>query len=366
MNGEADSTKGKELVLITGVSGLIGMRICRRLKNDYTLVGLDVEPPKDAGFPLDYIETDLTDEQSVRDALAAVKQRQGQKIASVVHLAAYYDFSGEPSPLYEELTVEGTRRLLKELREQQFEVEQFMFSSSLLVMKPGEEGKHLSEFSDTRAEWAYPQSKLEAEQAIQEERGKIPTVILRIAGVYDEQCHSLPISQQIARIYEKQLESHVFPGDTSHGQALVHLDDLTVCIQQVIERRRKLDQEELFLIAEPDVMSYEELQDGIGELVHGKEWSTIRVPKFVAKAGAYVQEKLASEENQPFIKPWMIDLADDHYAANIAHARTKLAWDPQHRLRDTLPSMIEFLKRDPRAFYKTNKLPVPEELEANK
>ena len=123
---------------------------------------------------------------------------------------------------------------MRELHRQNLDVEQFVFSSSLLVMKPDEKGRRISELSETRAEWAYPQSKLKAEKIIHEEHGQFPTVILRIAGVYDEQCHSLPISQQIARIYEKQLESYVFPGDASHGQALIHLQDLTECFYQVV------------------------------------------------------------------------------------------------------------------------------------
>lgn len=356
---------GKPVILITGASGLIGGRLCRALSHDYALVGLDVSPPAEKVAGVDFVETDLTDSDNVRQSLETVKSRFGSRLASVIHLAAYYDFSGEPSPLYRELTVEGTRRLLRELQQQGFVVEQFIFSSTLLVMKPENNGKHVSELSPTEAKWAYPQSKLETEQVIHQERGTMPTVVLRIAGVYDEECHSLPLSQQIARIYERQLESYVFPGDSTHGQALIHLDDLTDCFVKCVERRQSLGQEELFLVAEPDVMSYAELQDRLGELIHGREWPTIRIPKVVAKAGAWVEDKLArDEDDKPFIKPWMIDLADDHYAPTIAHARTKLSWDPPHRLRNTLPAIVDFLKRDPERFYETNKLPVPEALEA--
>lgn len=44
-------------------------------------------------------------------------------------MAAYYDFSGEPSAKYEEVTVCGTERLLRALRP--FEVEQFIFKGEL-------------------------------------------------------------------------------------------------------------------------------------------------------------------------------------------------------------------------------------------
>jgi hypothetical protein len=38
-------------------------------------------------------------------ALATVRQRYSNSLASRIHLAAYYDISGEPSPLYRTLTV---------------------------------------------------------------------------------------------------------------------------------------------------------------------------------------------------------------------------------------------------------------------
>ncbi|MDQ3332866.1 MAG: NAD(P)-dependent oxidoreductase, partial [Planctomycetota bacterium] len=119
---------------------------------------------------------------------------------------------------------------------------------------------------------------------------------------------------------------------------------------------------EVFLVSEPDVVSYAELQDQLGELIHGDEWPTIRIPKVVAKVGAYVKNKLASEDDPQFIKPWMIDLADDHYQPDITKARTKLGWEPKHRLRDTLPAIVESLKRDSVTFYKDNYLPVTDEV----
>ena len=64
------------------------------------------------------------------------------------------------------------------------------------------------------------------EDVIRAERGDIPTAILRIAGVYTDRCHSIPLAHQIQRIYERTLTSRVFPGDITHGQPFVHLDDV--------------------------------------------------------------------------------------------------------------------------------------------
>lgn len=347
------------LLLITGSSGLIGTKLTESLSDSFRIVGLDNVPPQETPVESRWIECDLTDDASVSSALDEVRAESDGEIASVLHLAAYYDFSGEPSPLYQELTVEGTRRLLRGL--QSFQVEQFIFSSTLLVMESADDDRPVTASSLVDAEWDYPQSKLAAEKAIKQERGEIPALILRLAGVYDEDCHSLPVAQQIARIYEKQLESHLFPGDKEHGQSFIHLDDLVACYRAAIEKRKKLSHHEVFVIGEEDVMSYGELQEALGQLIHDKDWTTIRIPKFVAKAGAWVKDKFSSDET--FIKPWMISLADQNYPVNIHRARRELGWQPEHTLRETLPEMIRRLHADPRSWYEHNGLPLPDELE---
>lgn len=351
--------RDKPVVAITGASGLIGTRLVETFADEYNVVGLDVQPVERKG--VGWIHCDLTNEDAVKTALKKLQDDYGNTLASLIHLAAYYDFSGEPSPLYNELTVKGTRRLLHGIRS--FSVEQFVFSSSLLVQESSEDNQPITADSPIDTEWDYPKSKLAAESVIAEERGELPTVVLRIAGVYDEDCHSIPIAQQIARIYEKQLESYFFPGKKTCGQAFVHLDDLVSCFRAVVDRRGDLPGHSMFLIGEEDVMSYEELQEDIGRYLHGREWPAIRIPKAAAKAGAWVKEKLAGDDDAPFIKPWMIDLADQNYPINVRRAREQLGWEPKHTLRQTLPDMTGRLQSDPQAWYEKNGLPVPKDVE---
>jgi nucleoside-diphosphate-sugar epimerase len=356
-----ETTATKPTILVTGCSGLIGSTLIKALHNDFQIIGLDLDAPEQLPEGVRWIQCDLTEDDSVAASLAEANSLAQGTIASVIHLAAYYDFSGDPSPLYDKLTVEGTRRLLRGL--QAMNVEQFVFASTLLLMKSAaESGKPISEDSPVEAEWDYPQSKVKAEAVIQQEHGKIPAVILRVAGVFNEEGNSLPITQQIKRIYEKEMESHFFPGDSSHGQAFIHLDDLTACFEQVIAKREALPDYEVFLIAEDDLMSYQELQDTIGKLVHGDNWTTLRIPKVVAKAGAWFKGAISSDDDQPFIKPWMVDLADQHYPVDVSKARRVLDWKPQHTLRGTLPAMAIALKRDPQRFYELNGLPMSQEM----
>lgn len=361
-NGEknGEENRKKPNVLVTGSSGLIGTALIRQIAEQYQIIGFDnvgypFPPPQAENIPID-----LTDSESIARGMERLRYAYGDHLAAVVHLAAYYDFSGEPSPLYEELTIRGTERLLKALRG--FSVDRFIFSSTMLAHQPTEPGKPFDESWPMEGKWDYPQSKIETEELIHQQRGEIPTALLRIAGVYTDQGDSIPIAQQIRRIYENRFTSHLYPGNLDHGQSFVHLDDTVDAIKRTIERRNELPEEVAILIGEPDVYSYGQLQQRLGELIHGEaNWPTEPIPAEMAKVGAWAQDIMPGIEGQ-FIKPWMIDLADDHYEVDISRARQLLGWEPQRRLIETLPQMVAALKKDPKSWYKQHELEPPANL----
>lgn len=342
--------KDKEVVIISGSSGLIGFSLIEKLAKNYRVIGLDRLGPPYPPLQAECVNFDITDEEQIDAAMERIRYGYGNKIASVIHLAAYYSFNTKDSPGYDEINVKGTRKFLNQL--QDFEVDQFIFSSSDLIYKPTEPGNRLDEDSPVEANWGYPESKINTEELIKENNKNIDTVFLRIAGVYNDEGNSVPISQQIRRIYEKELVSHFYSGDTSHGDVFVHMEDVLDAIVRTVDRRNKLPHEIALNIGEPVTPTYQELQDKIGKLIHGEKWETYEMPKPLAKAGAWMQNQLGDA----FIKPWMIDRADDHYELDISRAKEYLGWEPKHRLMDTLPNIVESLKRDPEQWYKNNNL----------
>jgi nucleoside-diphosphate-sugar epimerase len=390
---------GEDTVVVTGSSGLIGSAVANRFgraegtSGRFAVVGFDRAGPPYPPPAAECVEVDLTSDASVAEGLRGVRERHGNRIASVIHLAAYYDFSGEPSPLYDEVTVRGTERLLRAL--QSFDVGQFVFSSTMLVHAPCEPGQRIDESWPLEPTWDYPKSKVKTEHVIDALRGAIPAVILRIAGVYDDRCNSIPLAHQIQRIYERRLTSRMFPGDISHGQSFLHLEDLVEAIRLAVERRAQLPDETTVLLGEPETLSYDELQRAFGQLIHGEAWETRQIPKPLAKAGAWLQDVAHDAQerlegalghighegradgsdgsdgaqdgaagDEPFIKPWMVDIADDHYALDVTRARTLLGWTPRRTLRDTLPKMVAALKADPPGWYRHHDLAAPPEVQS--
>lgn len=351
-NAMADSDK--PVVLITGGGGNIGRSLAEALADSYAVV-VFVRPGAQSNFPL--VEMDLSEQASVAKAVAEVRQRCGQRIASVVHLAAYFDFSGDETPAYRRVNIDGTYHLLRALQE--LEVEQFLYASTMLVHAPCRPGERIDENQALSPGWAYPKSKAEAEEVIRAEHGKIPYVHLRLAGVYDERSAVPTLAQQIARIYERDFSSYLYAGSPLVGQSMVHRDDMIGAFRCAIDRRKSLKSGTAILVGEEEPLGYDAIQDEVGYLIYGVEdWPTLRVPKPAATAGAWLQAKLEpvipdafDQGEKPFIKPFMVTMADDHYALDISKARRLLGWEPKHRLKDTLPALVGALKENPAAWY---------------
>jgi nucleoside-diphosphate-sugar epimerase len=359
----------KPIVLITGAAGNIGRSLARALRSDYRIVGLD-QAGASADFPL--FEVDITDSRSVGEALDAFRSAYGPRIASVIHLVAYFDFTGEDNPLYRNVNVDGTRHLLRAL--QDFDVEQFVYAGTMLVHAPTSPGRPIDESQPVDPRWAYPQSKAAAEEAIREEHGAIPYVLLHLAGLYDEKTSVPTLANQIARIYERDLQSYLYSGSTLTGQAMIHRDDMVDAFRRTVDRRTSLPGDAVILIGEERAIGYDALQDELGYLFHGStDWPTIRVPKPLAAAGAWAQDKLEpvipdaiDQGEPPFIRPFMVRMADDHYELDIRRARDWLGWEPRHRLKHALPAMVAALQDDPKGWYEANGLtPPPFVLEAD-
>lgn len=350
----SEPSEQRPAVIVTGSSGMLGRGVCVRLADaGYQVFGFDrvgwPEPPKDNEYVRD-IECDVTDSVSVRAAMQKTHSLTGGKLASVVHLAAYYDFSGEDSERYQEVTINGTDRLLNELED--FQCDQFVFTSTMLIHAPCEVGEHIAEDAPQEAKWPYPQSKVKTERLIRDGHPNVRSVFLRIAGVYTDYGRQPTLVQQIKRIYEKDFQGYFFPGDTRTGQSVVHVEDAVDAIVRTVQRRDSIEPKTAILIGEPEPLSYETLQDLVGQQLHGEEWTTFYVPPAIAKLGASVSD--AAQGGDAFIKPFMVSMADDHYALDVSRANELLGWKPEHCLRSTLSEITKLLKSDPDVWYRKN------------
>ena len=249
---------GKALVIVTGASGFVGNAVIEKARRCSTTWSASTgrcrrihrQPPSASASTSRPIA-------SVAAALERVRTAHGETIASVVHLAAYFDETGEPDPRYESVTVEGTRPPARR-RSKAFDVEQFVFVSTMLVHAPsGHDRRRSTRTRRSTSAFPYRASKIRARRrCCVSIAASVPLVVLRPAGVYDDRCHNVFLAHQVARIYERRLTSHVYPGDLLAGEPYLHLRRPDRC--GAAHRRSPpptCRPETALLLAETDVMS---------------------------------------------------------------------------------------------------------------
>ena len=294
----------KPLVVVTGSSGYLGGAVVRRLHRRYRVVGLDRHSPPHPPHQAECICFDITDQESVDKALSRLRLAYGDRIAACVHLAAYFDLTGKESVAYDAVTVDGTKRLLTGLQE--FELEQFVFASTMLAHAPTEPGRPIAEDDPFDPKLPYRASKIRTEAMLREQRGHEKLVLMRPAGVYDDSGRSTFLAHQIARIHEKRFSGKVYPGDLARGQAFLHLEDLLDALERIVDRRADLPDIFPVLLGEEDPVPFGELQRLIGRELHGEDWITWNVPPRLAKAGAWIENRVFGEN--AFIRAWMVEI----------------------------------------------------------
>jgi UDP-glucose 4-epimerase len=113
-----------EVIMVSRSSGMMGSALIHKLAKKYHVVGFDHDGYPNPPIEAECVGIELTGDARMDFAFKRVRYAYGNKISAVVHLAAYYNFLGEPSDLLYKVTVKGTVRLLKYL--QDFEVEQLL------------------------------------------------------------------------------------------------------------------------------------------------------------------------------------------------------------------------------------------------
>jgi nucleoside-diphosphate-sugar epimerase len=88
-------TESKDTIIVTGSTGFIGSALVKKFASRFALVGFDRMTTHQPQPPVDCIYIDLTSEDSIAAGLRRVRTTYGSRIASVIHLAAY--FCREPS-----------------------------------------------------------------------------------------------------------------------------------------------------------------------------------------------------------------------------------------------------------------------------
>lgn len=200
----------KNTLLITGASGFIGTALIARLINNYSIIGIDKVLHEDRDSRVIWYKVDISDKKLLGETFSEIKTKVAEKIDYVFHLAAYYDMVNKENKLYRETNENGTRYLLDNLID--FDVNNFIFTSSTVVMKPTKGNEKLNEESALNTKLYYGKSKIAGENIVLEYKERMRSTIFRLSGVYSNDCILPPLANKIALIWRKGFGYRILPG----------------------------------------------------------------------------------------------------------------------------------------------------------
>jgi dihydroflavonol-4-reductase len=306
---------GRDLILVTGVSGFVGCAIANAARTAGYRVRVLVRQtsPRTNIDPADELVVgDIRDRSSLVPALRDVRY--------VVHAAADYRLW---SPFPDEIVrtnLEGTRHVMEEVL--RAGVERVVYTSSVATIalhdgSPADESRRLPE---SKAVGAYKKSKVVAERLVEDmvERHRLPAVIVNPSTpIGPRDVKPTPTGRIIVEAAAGRM-----PGFVDTGLNLVHVDDVAAGHLAAL-RRGKIG--ERYILGGENV----HLRDMLAEIARivGRPALRIRfpiAPLFPLAAAAEYFARLTGRE--PFVTVDGLRMARHHMFFTDAKARQELAY----------------------------------------
>jgi nucleoside-diphosphate-sugar epimerase len=159
----------KPTVLVTGISGNLGLRLLPQL-SDFNIVGVDLQPPQ-TNLPLGFEKMDLAQEESCRELYLLLRRTSA---VAVVHLAFVIDPVRTGVLDVErmwQINVAGTARVMEAITEANRDVsvvEKFIFPSSVSAYGSDLPGPVTEDFPLGAHTLPYAIHKMESDRVVQQ------------------------------------------------------------------------------------------------------------------------------------------------------------------------------------------------------
>lgn len=340
----------KPWVIITGATGFLGGRLVRQLQKEYRIVAIGRRSPYEAGVPegpdIEWLRIDIGDFDRLREGFTRIRDLGGADL--LLHMAAYYDFTGLDHPEYRRTNVDGTRNVL-ELSEQ-LKLRRFIFASSIAACSFPEPGESVNEATEPTAPIAYARSKRAGEEIMREFRDRVPSCIVRPAAVFSNWCEYEPLDQFISTWCSHRWNSRVLGGAGQWGIPYLHVRDLLSFFVRVVEKCDVLEPAEVLLASQDGSVTQMELFRAVTSAYFGKGRRPWLVPAWMAARGIRWREWLGRLTGRmPFERSWMAEYIDRRLDVDCSRTRRRIDWAPNRELSviESVPAMMDNLKASP-------------------
>ena len=316
-------------VLVTGASGLLGREVARLLVRQGHDVTTFQRRPSGADGAADFCGS-VTDDGAVHRAVAGAE--------GVIHLAAKVSFTGRAAE-FDEVNVEGTRRLLRAAREAGVRDVVFVSSPSVANSGAAIAGLGAGPADPERAHGDYSRTKAEAELlALAADAPEF-----RVAAVRPHIVWGPGDTQLVERVLERAGRGRLPLLDA--GAALIdttYVDNAASAIVAALRRMEHIHGRSI-VVTNGEPRPVGELLAGICAAggVPAPSW---RVPGGVARAAGAVVEKLwtwAGRMEEPPMTRFLAEQLSTAHWFDQRETRELLEWTPAVSLDEGLARLAE-------------------------
>jgi nucleoside-diphosphate-sugar epimerase len=345
-------------ILVTGASGFLGRHLVRLLCRRHRVVAIDRRAraeAEEAGDPaVEWHQIDLSDADALAETCATV--RAGGPVDVVIHLAAYYDFSGEDHPEYERTNIRATRLLLDACRG--LDLGRFVFASSVAACGFSARGRPLTESSPADGEHAYARTKAAGEAMLVEYAGDFQAVVIRFAALFSDWCEYPPLQVLLETWLSRRWSSRILAGRGDSAIPYLHIRDATLFMHRLLARLDRLEPGEVVLAGADGAVTHRELFDAATEFYFGAPRRPLHLPRPLCRPGMWARDLLGRlAGSRPFERPWMAAYIDRQLTIDASRTRRRLGWGPNPRLAlpARLPFLVENLTTSPLEWQRRNR-----------
>jgi nucleoside-diphosphate-sugar epimerase len=344
-------------LLITGASGFIGRHLLRDLVGENRIFAVARGQAGPGGTPsprhLDWLHADVSRRE---DVLALQEQiRAAGGVDVVVHLAAYYDFTGRDAPEYRDTNVEGLRNVLDACR--RLKPRRFVFSSSVAACDFTPPGRTIDEDTPPEGASPYARSKKLGESMVRQASEAFPCCTVRLAALFSDWCEYEPLYVFLSEWLSPGWRSRVLAGQGRSAIPYLHIRDAVSFFRSLLARIDTLQRHET-LTASPDgATSHRELYEAATACHFGQRRRPLLVPRLACRAGIPVLAAVGRLLGRPtFEKPWMGRCIDRELAVDASRTRARLSWAPTERLGvlRRMPFLVQNRKTSPDEWLERN------------
>ncbi len=337
-------------MVITGATGYLGSRLVKAFQPEYEIYAIDRRPPQENEAPegpnIHWFQADIGQPECLQEVFNHI--REMGRVEFMLHLAGYYDFTGDNHPEYQRSNVQGMRHVLE--LAPMFNLKKLIFTSSVAACPFPMPGQTVNEDTPPTAPPPYSQSKRQGEEMLREYRDRIPAVIVRLAAIFTDWCEYEPLDNFLRTWCSNQWNARVLGGRGQWAIPYMHRQDLVAFFLKVVEKSVEFEPLAVLQGSPTGATAEVELYREATQAYFGASRFALPVPKPIARIGIAMREQLGRLTGRmPFERSWMGEYIDLRLNVDASRTHRRLGWTPSPELHilKRIPLMVDHLRHQP-------------------